>query len=445
MEMNKLISNFLVIIFFTFCLSMNASGDDGSQTQKKLTPELSLKNLLIQVINNHEEIKSFKSQVEQAKELYLKSKGLYYPTLDLVADGGREKIDKEYYTDTNENRYNITLRANQLITDFGKTQDIIARSGVSLEQAKARLESSRQQLMFEGIKAYINVVRARERLKSARLSEARIKELTGIEETLVEKKAGLSSDVLQVKSQLAGAMALRVEAQGELNFAKNRFQAVFYHNLSDKEIAYIKDIEFPHKQLPLKLENAVAIALKKNPELLITMYNTQLAQKDIDIAKKAFYPRFNLFAEAVSKENDAGEDGYRNELSGGVELRYNLFSGGRDRAELKSALASKNAASYHTGYVQKIIKEQVSNTWEQLSVLKQRAELLKQQADIVENFLLLAKKERKMGTRSLLDVLNGEINYINSIATSIAATQDTKIAAYNLFFAMGNINLQLFE
>jgi adhesin transport system outer membrane protein len=424
---------------------MNASGDEGSQTAKNSAPTLTLKNLLIQVINNHEEIKSFESQVEQAKAQYLQSKGLYYPTLDLVADGGREKINKEEGIDTNQDRYNITLRANQLITDFGKTENTIARSLISLEQAKARLGASSQQLMLEGIKAYINVVRARERLKSARQSEARIKELTGIEQTLVEKGAGLSSDVLQVKSQLAGAMALRVEAQGELSFAKNRFQAVFYHDLSDKEIAEIKSIEFPYKQLPLEIENAITIALKQNPELLITMYNTKIAQKDIDIAKTAFYPQFNLFAQALKKDNDAGARGYSNELSAGVEFQYNLFRGGGDQAALKSALAGKKAASYHTGYVQKIIREQVCNSWEQLSVLKQRTELLDQQADIVKNFLLLAKKERTMGTRSLLDVLNGEINYINAIATSIAASQDTKIAAYNLFFAMGNISLQLFE
>jgi adhesin transport system outer membrane protein len=59
--------------------------------------------------------------------------------------------------------------------------------------------------------------------------------------------------------------------------------------------------------------------------------------------------------------------------------------------------------------------------------------------------LLLAKKERKMGTRSLLDVLNGEVNFINASAAAIAANQDTKIAAFNLFFAMGNIGMELLE
>jgi len=443
--MHKFISGYLVLFFFTFCLSINTYGNDESQNTNDSISKLNLQSLLIHLVKNDEEIKRFKSQAEQAKAQHSQSKGLYYPTMDLLADGGREKIDNDFRPDTNENRYNITLRANQLITDFGKTLDTIDRSGIILEQANARLEATRQQLMLEGVKAYINIVKTRERLDSARQSEARIKKLTGIEKTLVKKGAGLSSDVLQAASQLAGAMALRVFAEGELNLAKNRFQAVFFHFPTSKEILQFKDIEFPYKKLPIMLEDAIAIADKQNPELLITMYDTQIAQKEIDIAKTAFYPQLNLFAEAINKYNDEGQMGHRDELSAGVEFRYNLFNGGGDRAALRSALANQKAASFHTGHVKKIIKEQVSNSWDQLSTLNQRSELLDQQADIVKNFLILAKKERKMGTRSLLDVLTGEINYINAVATSIATRQDTKIAAYNLLFAMGSINLQLFE
>jgi len=424
---------------------MNVYGSDSSQTAIESSPNLTLRGLLIHLLKNHEEIKNFKSQVERAKADYSQSKGLYYPTMDLIGDGGREDINKEYGFDTDENRYYISLIAKQLITDFGKTQDTIARSGIFLDQAKTRLEATRQQLMLEGIIAYINVVKTIQRLKSARQSESRIKELTGIEKTLVKKGAGLSSDVLQARSQLAGAMALRVFAEGELNLAKNRFQAVFFHFLTNEEISQLKDIEFPYKKIPLELENAITIAQKQNPELLITIYDTQITKKNIDIAKAAFYPQFNLFAEALTKDNDDGVKGYSNELSAGVEFRYNIFSGGSDSAALKSALASKKSASYHTQHVKKIIKEQVSNSWDQLTTLNLRSELLEQQADIVKNFLMLAKKERKMGTRSLLDVLTGEVNYINSIATAIATRQDTKLAAYNLLFAMGNINLGLFE
>lgn len=434
-----------VSLIVSFLISLNVYAGDIT---KKLTNEqnrFELQNLLIYLINNNEEIKSLEKQVEQARAQYSQSKGLYFPSMDLTADGGEEYIDKEFSGDTTETRYEVVLRAEQLITDFGKTTNTIRRSGLFLEQTETRLESTKQQLLFDGISAYINIVRARERLKSARQSEARIKELTGIEKTLVEKGAGLSTDVLQAKSQLSGAMALRVEAQGELRLAKNRFQAVFHKRPSNKEIESFEDIGFPYDKLPLELEEAVDIAVEENPELLISRFDTNLAHKDIEIAKSAFFPQLNVYAEGVTKDNDAGIKGYSNEASGGLFLRYNLLNGGSDRSALRAAVASKKAASYHADYTQRLIREQVSNSWEQLSILKERNELLQQQADIVENFLVLAKKERKMGTRSLLDVLNGEINLINAKSTAIAAGQDTKIAAFNLLFSMGRIGLELFE
>jgi len=443
--MNKIISNLAFVFFLVFCLSLCAYGKEVSQETKSPPADFTLNGLLETALKTHEDIKNFESQVEKAHAQHRKTRGLYYPSLDLRADGGRERTDREFGSDTVFNRYDTSLRANQLITDFGKTQNMIDRSMVLVQQAEARLASKRQQVLREGIVAYINLVKARDRLKSAQKSENRIKELTGIEKTLVEKKAGLSSNLLQVKSQLAGAMALRVQAEGDLSIAKNRFQAVFFHMPDNQETAQLTDIPFPHNKLPMTLEDAVSLAQKQNPELLITFYDTQLAQKDIDIAQAAFYPQLNLFAEARGTDNDDGIEGYKNQLSTGLEFRYNLFRGGADQAELTSALANSQAASYYTRYVQRIIREQVSNSWEQLSIFKHRAVLLKQQADIVENFLLLAKKERKMGTRSLLDVLNGEVNYINASAAAIAADQDTKIAAFNLFFAMGNIGMDLLE
>ena len=113
-------------------------------------------------------------------------------------------------------------------------------------------------------------------------------------------------------------------------------------------------------------------------------------------------------------------------------------------AALKSAQANRVSASNQHYYQQRLVGEQVRNSWETLTTLKQRQELLNQQTEILKSFLELAKKERKMGTRSLLDVLNGEVNYINALGAAIAAGEDTKIAAYTLLFTMGGITNNLF-
>lgn len=440
--MNRHYWNFILIIFLLLCFSLKGF---CAPPEGKTPFDPNLHTLLTYLLNHNEEIQTFQYRVDSAKALVKQRRALYYPTLDLYGDTGQEKTEKEFEKDTNKFRHEITLRGNQLITDFGKTTNIIERDEFILMQARERLDSVTQQMMRDGITAYINIVRARERLKTALFSEQRIKELTGIEKALVQKGAGLTSDVLQAKSQLAGAMALTVEARGELNIARNHFYTLFYHLPTPSEIEQFKEIKFPSDHLPITLDEAINEAMKTNPEIQITRYDLDVTEKDIHISKSAYFPTLNLFAEASNANDDNGTLGYRREYSAGIEFKHNLYKGGSDAAAIRNAVANKSAATAHLEYAMKLVKEQVSNSWEQLSTLKQKNMLLDQQIDILKNFLDLAKKERKMGTRSLLDVLNGEVNYINAQGNAIAAREDTKIAAFNMLFTMGKININLFE
>lgn len=441
--MSKFIKNFVLIIFIVLFFSFTSHAREVSEPEIKFNSNLNI--LLTQLLNNHEEIQTCREQVKSAQAQLQQSRALYFPKLDLTGKSGRQRIEREVGNDTNENMHSITLRATQLITDFGKTTNTIARSETLLNQALAKQDAVSQMLMFDGIKAYINIIRAIELLKYAKCSEDRIKELTNIEKILVKKGAGLSSDVLQAKSQLVGAMALRVGAEGELNLAKNRFQALFSHFLDQTEVNQFKQVPFLFEHLPDMLEQAVNIAMENNPELKITKLDAILAGKNIFIARSAFFPALNIFGEAITENNFDGVDGYKDELTCGFDFKYNILNGGGDIAGLSSAMFKKAAAVKHIAYVQRLTKEKVFNSWEQLATLREKNKFLEQQADILKNFLNLAKKERKMGTRSLLAVLNGEVNYINALSAASAARQDTKIAAYNLLFAMGKISIQLFE
>lgn len=393
----------------------------------------------------HKEIQSYRHRVESAESVLWQSIGRYLPAVNLTGDTGHEEIQKENAATTSEWRHEISLKGTQLITDFGKTTGAINRDRVALEQARATLEAVTQDTLRDGITAYIQVVRARERLKSALTSEARIKELTGVEKALVEKGAGLTSDVLQAKSQLAGAMALRVEAEGELRMAKNHFQAVFSYYPTSEDVAAFEEVPLPAASLPGELAPAIATALDQNAQIKMTRLDLELSRKTVDISQSAYFPSVNLFGQVINADDDNGAQGYREDYAVGVEFTYNLFNGGSDYAAVKSAKANRVAAATHLDHTRNLVQEQVRNSWAQFLTLSQRKELLDQQTDILKNFLDLAKKERTMGTRPLLDVLTGEVNYINAQGTAIAAGEDLKVAAYNLLFSMGLLDLKLFS
>lgn len=438
----------LSITCFLFTLCLFAGGHVAALEPQFDAPDAGFSPdphaMLTQLLDTHKEVQSYRHRVEGAENTLRQSIGRYLPAVNLTGDAGHEEIQKENTATTREWRHEVSLKGTQLITDFGRTTGTIGRDRLALEQARATLDAVTQETLRDGITAYIQVVRARERLKSALTSEARIKELTGVEKALVEKGAGLTSDVLQAKSQLAGAMALRVEAEGELRMAKNHFQAVFYHYPTEEEVTSFQEVPLPAASLPVELEPAITTALDQNSQIRITRLDLALSRKNVDISQSAYFPSLNLFGQAINADDDNGATGYRRDYAVGVEFSYNLYNGGSDYAAVKSAEAGRVAAATHLDHTRRLIQEQVRNSWAQFLTLSQRKDLLDQQTDILKNFLELAKKERTMGTRSLLDVLTGEVNYINAQGTAIAAGEDLKVAAYNLLFSMGLMDLTLF-
>ena len=81
------------------------------------------------------------------------------------------------------------------------------------------------------------------------------------------------------------------------------------------------------------------------------------------------------------------------------------------------------------------------NSWDSLQTARATSQFLRNQANIAAEFLEVARKERKMGNRSLLDVLAGETALINAISAARSAETDIRLFAFTLLNAMGRLTL----
>lgn len=404
--------------------------------------QIRFKDLMHELLSAHDLVKYSEENIKYAQFILRESKSGYMPTLDLSSDCGYEIISKENVTDdTKEFRNSSSLKAKQLLTDFGRTSRSVSKSKSMLKRSEYELEAVRQQLILEGITAYLNVIRNREILKYFKKSEANIKKQTGIEETLVQKGAGLSSNVLQAKAQLSNSKALVAIAYGALETAKNNFRAIFKKSLTEEELNTLENP--PLRLVPTSIDTAIETALKKNLNISMAQLDAKLLQKELQIKKTAFYPQINLFADETYSNNEDGIEAYKNEASVGIELSYNLYRGGGDKALLNAAQSSLSASEHQLSNTRHLIEEQVRNAWQNLDTLKIQTKLLEDQSNIAAEFLKLARKERRLGNRSLLDILNGEITYINAVSSAISSKIDMKIAVYHLLYASGQLNLNV--
>ena len=84
-----------------------------------------------------------------------------------------------------------------------------------------------------------------------------------------------------------------------------------------------------------------------------------------------------------------------------------------------------------------MIDEAVRNAFTAYKQALENAILLREQADLSKAFLELARKERKLGKRSLLEILSGETAEINSRSDSAEAEAARVSSALALLSAMG--------
>ena len=73
----------------------------------------------------------------------------------------------------------------------------------------------------------MRIIQSRESVRFARQSVANIKKQTELEDAAVTAGGGLTSDVLQAKTQLAGAQARLIQFEGVLATSRHEFEYVF--------------------------------------------------------------------------------------------------------------------------------------------------------------------------------------------------------------------------
>jgi TolC family type I secretion outer membrane protein len=399
-------------------------------------------SLLPNLLNNHELIHAAEQRRDRAMFLLRASKGDYYPKIDVKANIGPEWVNPIIGDNKNLTRTYGEARINQLITDFGGTTGKIDQSELVLAIEKENLNGVRQDVLLNGITSYLGLIRADKTLEFAEQSEGNIKTQTGMEETKVKYGAGLSSDVLQAKSQLASAKARVALNQGDLAIADHRFKAVYGY--SGKNM--VNEYTLPSNQnenLPNTINEAVALAWRNNPRLIATKLEIERFIQEKRINKSKNYPKLNAFAEAYYRDDYRGAEGVREEAVLGAELTYNLYNGGSDAARVEAITREIIEARDRFTETRKLVEEEVSNAWQGLLTARERFKYLRDQAVIVGEFLEFARKERKLGKRSLLDVLAGEVDHLDAQSNAVAAGIDIHVATYRLFHAMGALDIDL--
>ncbi|MAF94720.1 MAG: outer membrane efflux protein, partial [Rhodospirillaceae bacterium] len=202
----------------------------------------------------------------------------------------------------------------------------------------------------------------------------------------------------------------------------------------------------PYELLPKTLDEVIRVMYQDNPALRSSKLDADILRQTIRQTRAdELFPSINAIAETKRKEDVGGTIGKATEQLFKVELTYSLNLGLTEFNTIRAARKDHLAATDRYIDARDSFEEQARNSWSDFERDRLNAEFLKNQASIAAEFLELARRERQLGKRSLIDVLAGETALINANSDATAVETDVMLDVFRLLNIMGQLEADVIK
>lgn len=361
------------------------------------------------------------------------AEGDWYPTIDLGAGVGRERIEREN-SSTDLTRREASIRLTENLFKGFKTENEIDRHQARMDAAIYSADSAASQIALDMSEAYINLIKQQELLDLETENKTTHERILDQIQQRSEAGIGNQVEVDQAKARLALANSNLMAAQNNYQDALTAFQRVL-GRLPDNDL--IKpEFEF---EFPKTLEEATKVALMNHPTLMSANADIAEAQAQQRSSKSPFYPQFDLEVEKTFDENISGVEGKNHNFQAMVRMRYNIYNGGKDSANLEStSIAVQQAAEIRNNTRRQTI-ENLRYAWNAHQYVGNQLTYIKEHIKLTYETLEGYRKQFSLGRRSLLDLLNTEDEYNSALRTLVEREAEHDIAEIRILNGMGTL------
>ena len=247
-------------------------------------------------LKNHPQVQAAQHAAAAMGQRVEETRAAYYPTLSGDVTGSqanpRARIGAGFLTDPSlYNRVGQGITLSQLITDSGRTPNLVASSRLEASAADQTTQATRYDVLVRVNQAYFGTLRAQGLVKVAQETVAARQLLSDQVTALYNNKLRSEVDVAFVDVNLSQAKLLLLQAQDQVqeSFAE------LTRALGSQEAATYELVDEPlPPSPPAKAEELVAQALRGRPELASLQLSRDAAYKFEQAEKDLSYPTASL-------------------------------------------------------------------------------------------------------------------------------------------------------
>lgn len=395
---------------FVFTLSLVAHGQ-------------TLDGAIRSALENHPEIQAGVNARLSVDEQMNAAKGGYLPQVDLLAGYGREGTDSPSVRAGDDHGYETltrgesSVRLQQMLFDGFATSSEVARQRATVNARAYELLGTSERTALGVVQAYLNVINRQELVRLAQNNLSSHERIYNQITLRSERGVGRIADLDQAEARLAQARNNLITEQTNLADARVNYFSVVGMEPVDLTVPAGLD-----GQLPADLQAARMEMLANNPLLRSAEADVKATEEQYEAAKSLFYPRFDAELSHGADNNIDGTAGHSNEWQAMVRMRYNLFAGGSNKADLQSKAYLTNQAMDVRNNALRVLNEELGLAWNALDNARQQLPIAQQYVDYSTRVRESYQKQFTLGERTLLDLLDSE----NELFTASRRLEDVR-------------------
>jgi len=335
----------------------------------------------------------------------------------------------------------VTL--NQLITDFGRTTNLVSSSKLLEKAQQANALATTEDIVMATDQAFYNALQAEALLKVAEQTVTTRQSVEHQIDELTKNKLKSDLDLSFAQVNLSQAKLLQLDAQNNVDSTVAALSAVLGF---DKQVRY--DLAEEETQLPsppLDVDVLINTAMQQRPDLQSLTYNQQAAEKFRRAQREQLLPTISALGTAgvTPVRPDCIDGCFPNYFISswygalGVNLSVPIFTGFLLNAEVSEASFKAKAAAESTRDLRDRVVRDVRTAWLATNTAFQRvgvtAELAKQ-ADLA---LTLAQGRYRLGLGSIVELSQAQLQQTDAAIGYVNAQYQYRLSLSTLNFEIG--------
>lgn len=394
-------------------------------------------------LKNHPQVLASQALSRRANEVTTETKSAYYPTLNGNITGAQAEVNSRIGAGLiNDSRLfnhaGMGITLSQLISDFGRTRNLVKNSSFLAQASQQDYQASRFDVVLGVDQAYYEVLLAQQLVRVAQ-------ETVKTRQAVVDQVTELAKNQLRSQVDVSFAAVNLADAKLMLLRAQDRLQTAFAslaQTLGTDQAVQYTLVDQPMPPLPPPTPDAlIAEAFQNRPELASYRLQTNAAQSFVEAERDLKRPTLSLIgvggALPYIHPGDANPGIPLTYESVAVNLQIPIFNGFLFTSRRRAAEYQLQATEQRSRDLRDRIARDVRAAWEDARTSYEAigaTEQLLKQANLA---LDLAQGRYNLGLSSIVELTQGQLGQTSAQVENLNAKYEYQEAYAALQYTIG--------